>query len=67
MSYKTSMNYEEQIDKAIREHEECKPCPRYKLEWISNRIDWCWKWSKISREKKDEFCDRMIAIFEGNF
>lgn len=35
--------------------------------WITNRIDWCWKFRKITEQQKDELCDRIIAYFEGNY
>lgn len=58
--------FEMQLDTALSEYENFKPCKQYSIEWICNRIDWCWKWRKISVDKKDEFCDRIIDIMEGD-
>lgn len=33
--------------------------------WCASRIDWAWKFRKITREEKDELCDRTIALFES--
>jgi len=35
--------------------------------WITNRIDWCWKFRKITAQQKDELCNRMIVYFEGDY
>ena len=28
-------------------------------------IDWAWKWRKITEAEKDEVCDRICALFDG--
>ena len=56
--------YETQIEKAISEYENY-PYRTHSMDWIINRIDWCWKWRKISTQKKDEFCNRVITILEN--
>ena len=55
----------DEIDKALRSYEDYKPYHDKKIEWISNRITWCWKWRKITKEQMDELCDRVINILEG--
>ena len=55
----------DEIDKALRSYEDCKPYHDKKIEWISNRITWCWKWRKITKEQMEELCDRVINILEG--
>ena len=57
--------YYEQIDKAILSYEEYKSWHDKSIEWICSRIDWCWKWRKITEEQKNELCDRIIAVMEG--
>ena len=56
--------YYEEINKALSSYEEYKAYHPYKLEWITDRIDWCWKWRKITEEQKNELCDRVISIFD---
>lgn len=55
----------DEIDKALRSYENYKPYHDKKIEWISNRITWCWKWRKITKEQMEELCDRVINILEG--
>ena len=57
--------FELQIHKALLEYEEYKPYKTKSIDWICNRIDWCWKWRKISAECKDNFCDRIIEVMKG--
>lgn len=30
---------------------------------ITNKICWCWKFHKITREQMEELCDRMTKVF----
>ena len=36
------------------------------MDWAANRIDWAWKWRKITREEMEELTDRAISIFDNN-
>ena len=54
-----------EIDKALHSYEECKPYHTKNIDWIANRITWCWKWKKISKEQMEELCDRVILVLEG--
>lgn len=56
----------DEIDKALQSYEDYKPYHTRKIEWISNRICWCWKWRKITKEQMEELCDRVIVVLEGN-
>ena len=53
-----------EIDKALQSYEFFRPYHNRSLEWICDRIDWCWKWKKISEQEKDELCNRAIAVLE---
>lgn len=55
-----------EIDKALKPYEENKAWYEKSIHWITNRIDWCWKWKKITSEQKDELCDRVIWVMEKN-
>lgn len=61
------MDYTKQLNKALADYEQFKPVKQYPIEWICDRIDWCWKWKKIAEEEKDNFCERIIKIMEGEF
>lgn len=55
-----------EIDKALQSYENYKPYHTHNIEWISNRISWCWKWRKITKEQMEELCDRTIKVLERN-
>lgn len=57
------MKYYKEIDEAIKSYENYKPYHTRNIGWICNRIDWCWKWRKITKVQMEELCDRVIAIF----
>ncbi len=54
----------DEIDKALQSYEDYKPYHTRKIEWISDRICWCWKWRKITKEQMEELCDRVIKVLE---
>lgn len=60
----TKKDYYKEIDKALKSYEENKPWHLQDMSWISDRIDWCWKWKKITKEQKDELCERTISLFK---
>lgn len=53
-----------EIDKVIKEYENYKPYHTRNLDWAADRIDWCWKWRKISKEQMEELADRVSTIYE---
>lgn len=55
-----------EINNALFSYENCKPYHRYRIEWISDRISWCWKWRKITKEQMGELCDRVLKVLERN-
>ena len=58
------MDYAKQIAKALAEYENFIPYKTHSIDWICDRISWCWKWRKITETEKDDFCDRIIYIME---
>lgn len=54
-----------EIDKALYSHENYKPYHPKSIEWISDRIFWCWKWKKITKSEMEELCERVINVLEG--
>lgn len=56
----------DEIDKALQSYENYKPYHPRKIEWITDRICWCWKWRKITKEQMEELCNRVIVVLEGN-
>lgn len=60
------MKFYKEIDTALKSYEEFKPYHSRKIEWITDRIYWCWKWKKITREQMEELAMRATNILEGN-
>ena len=58
------MKFYLEIDKALKSYEEYKPCHLHSMDWIINRIDWCWKWRKITKEQMEELADRACKVME---
>ena len=58
------MDYYKQIDKALKEYEEYRPYPQHSMEWICDRITWCWKFRHITHKQMTEFADRAVAANE---
>lgn len=61
---KKQRNYYEEINKEIKGYEEYKPYHTRTLSWCADRIDWCYKWKKITKSQMNELCERMIVLFE---
>jgi hypothetical protein len=59
-------NYYAEIDKVVSEYEQNKPWHTRDINWAANRVDWCWKWRKITKEQMEELADRITTIFEGD-
>lgn len=60
------MNYYQEIDAALKSYEEFKPYHPHKIEWITDRIWWCWKWKKITQKQMEELAIRATNILENN-
>ena len=58
-------DYYAEIDKALKSHEEFRQWNEKPMSWITNRIDWCWKFRKITREQMESLCARAILVFES--
>lgn len=56
--------YYEQIDKALKSYEEYKPWHEKSVDWICDRIDWSWKWRKISESEMVELTSRVTNLFK---
>lgn len=58
------MTVYEKIDRAIKQHEKHGYYER-SLSSIADYISWAWKWRKITEAEKDDACDRVCALLEG--
>ena len=61
---RTIKNHYEEIDKALKSYEEFKSWHDKTLDWITDRIDWCHKWKKITEEQTTELVDRVCIILK---
>ena len=60
-------DYFKEIDSALKDYEEYKSYKQKGMDWICDRIDWCWKWRKITKEQMESLADRAIAINERSY
>ena len=57
--------YYQQINKALLSYENHKPYHDKTMDWICDRIDWAWKWRKISENEMIELASRATEILKG--
>ena len=61
-SRKPEKDYYAQLNRWVSQYEK----PGFKevsSDIITNKICWCWKFRKITREQMEELCDRMTEAF----
>ena len=58
--------YYNQIDEVLKSYENNAPYHTRNMDWAANRIAWCWKWKKITKEQMVKLADRATAIFDNN-
>lgn len=56
-------DYYSEIDKALSRLEQSK-YPLHSIDWCANRIDWCWKWKKITREQMESLAERVTTFYK---
>lgn len=67
MALKSKFNkYYDQIDKAIKSYEQFRPCHPMSPDKICDKIDWCWKWRKISEHQMHNLVDRIVYLMDNN-
>lgn len=57
------IDYYKEIDEALCRYETYMPYTKT-IDWIANRIDWCWKFKKITEDQMAELADRTTAILK---
>ena len=53
--------YYNQIDRAIRQYEEGKYA-EHPIGWITDRIEWCFRFKHITDSQKNELIARIMAV-----
>lgn len=61
---KEKRNYYKEIDEALKTYEDFKPWHTKDIDWICNRIDWCWKFRHITKVQMEELADRACKILD---
>lgn len=64
MKKKESRDYYNEIDVALQSYEGCKRWHEKSIDWICNRIDWCWKFRHITEQQMEELTDRVCKVLE---
>lgn len=64
-SAKNKRNYYEEINNALLSYETFKPYHTLSIDWICDRIDWCWKFRHITEKQMNELADRACAVLES--
>lgn len=55
-------DYYKEIDHALKSFEDFKPYHTKSIDWICNRIDWCWKFRHITENQMHELSDRAVTV-----
>lgn len=55
-------DYYKEIDNALKSFEDFKPYHTKSIDWICNRIDWCWKFRHITEQQMNELADRAVSV-----
>lgn len=55
----------EQIDKALKSYEEGKSWHEKDIFWICDRVEWAWKWRKITQEQMEELANRSCEVMDN--
>ena len=61
-----SNKYYDQIDKAISSYEQFRSYHSISPYKICDKIDWCWKWRKISENQMHNLVDRIVYLMDNN-
>ena len=59
---KQKRDYYVEIDTALQSYENYKPWHEKSIDWICDRIDWCWKFKHITEKQMEELADRVRKV-----
>jgi hypothetical protein len=57
-------DYYKEIDEVVSSYEQYKPYHTKDIDWAANRVDWAWKWRKITKPQMEELADRITKVYE---
>lgn len=64
MPKKRVKSYYDEINEVVSSYEEFKPYHTKDINWAANRVEWCYKWRKITQEQMEELADRICFIYD---
>ena len=62
---KPPKDYYKEIDEALKSYETNKSWHEKSIDWICDRIDWCWRFRHITKEQMEELADRACEVLKG--
>ena len=62
---KRVIDYYKELDEAIKSYELHKSWHKYTLDRLADRIDWCWRWRKITESQMGELASRMCEVLKN--
>lgn len=57
-------DYYKELDNALKYYEERRSYISLTIDQITNKIDWCWKFRKITEEQMEELANRVVMVLE---
>lgn len=66
MGRRIAKDFYKELDAALKSYEENKPYHTKDIDWICNKIDWCWKWKNITEEQMKELAERATKVLKEN-
>lgn len=54
----------DKIDKALTRLER-GGCAPFNIDWCADRIDWAWKWRRITQKEMEELADRVCILLDN--
>lgn len=57
-------NYYAEINEVVKQYENHKAYKTKDIDWASDKVDWAWKWRKITREQMEDLATRITKIYE---
>lgn len=57
-------DYYDEINRALVRYERGMNYKTRTMDWITDRICWCWKFRKITESQMEELANRATKVFE---
>ena len=57
-------DYYKELDNALKYYEKRRSYISLTIDQITNKIDWCWKFRKITEAQMEELANRVVMVLE---